>query len=567
MIAAPVSNQSWVEAMSRTATGRNLRPNRAGRLRHAALAAVLAGVALPASAREAAPQARVDDGVVIGAAQGDIAAFLGIPYAAPPVGPLRFRPPQPVAPWTTPRAATAVSGVCSQARAGVAMGSEDCLYLNVWTRLTPDGTPAAGKRPVMVFIHGGGYQNGSGSYPYYGGGILAGKGDVVVVTLNYRLGALGFLTAPALDAESPSRVSGNYGILDQQAAIRWVHDNIAAFGGDPGNVTLFGESGGGISVEHALVSPLLGPGLFQRAIIESAIGVQSIPTLAQSETGFSAGIIRKVGCAGAADVAACLRAVPNTRFNLFPNPLTPGTAHDVLDGVVLPRQTLAAFRSGQFTHVPVIIGTTHDEFTFAVWPLEMPPNPPVLTVAAYAARLDVLFGSHGPAVLAQYPASAYPSPIQALAAVETDATASCYNLKKYAALDRYVPTFAYELNEPDPARGVLQGPPVAGLDYGDVHTSDLPYVFGYAEPPQGPAPEVSGKDLALSDIVVSYWTNMARSGDPNVPLHDAAAPHWPSFASQQLLSLKDTPTLIPVSTFSRDHRCTFWDTVPPLLFR
>ena len=551
--------------MSGIATGRTARrtQDKGRRLRHAAVAAVLAGVVLPASARAAAPQTKIDSGVIIGTEQGDIAAFLGIPYAAPPVGPLRFRPPQPVAPWKTPLATTAVSGYCSQARAGVAMGSEDCLYLNVWTRRPPDGKPVTGKRPVMVFIHGGGYQAGSGSYPYYGGRILAEKGDVVVVTLNYRLGALGFLTSPALDAESPSKVSGNYGILDQQAAIRWVHDNIAAFGGDPRKVTLFGESGGGISVEHALVSPLLAPGLFQRAIIESAIGVQSLPTLAQSETGFSAGIIQKVGCAGTADLAACLRAVPNDRFNLFPTPLTPGTAHDVIDGVVLPRQTLAAFRSGQFTHVPIIIGTTHDEFTFAVWPLEMPPNAPVLTAAAYAARLDALYGPRGPTVLAEYPASAYRSPIQALAAVETDSAAACYNLKKYAALDQYVPTFAYELNEPNPARGWLQGPPVAGLTYGDVHTSDLTYVFGYAEPPNGTAPEVTGKDVPLRDIVMSYWTNMAKSGDPNVPVRDAARPYWPNFTSQQLLSLKDEPSLLPISAFSKDHHCAFWNTVPP----
>ncbi len=549
--------------MARVATGRPAGSNTGRRLRHAAVAAVAAGVAGTASARAAAPQIKIESGVIIGAEQGEAAAFLGIPYAAPPIGPLRFRPPQPVTPWKTPLATTKVSGYCSQARAGVAMGSEDCLYLNVWTRL-PSGTGTiTGKRPVMVFIHGGGYQNGSGSYAYYNGSILAGKGDVVAVTINYRLGALGFLTASALDAESPSKVSGNYGILDQQAAIRWVHDNIAAFGGDPGNVTLFGESGGGISVEHALVSPLLAPGLFQRAIIESAIGAQSLPTLAQSETGFSAGIIRDVGCTGATDVAACLRAVPNTRFNLFPTPLSPGTAHDVLDGVVLPRQTLAAFRSGQFTHVPIIIGTTHDEFTFAVWPLEMAPNPPVLTAAAYAARVGMLYGPSGPAVLAQYPVSAYQSPIQALAAVETDGEAACYNLEKYAALDRAVPTFAYEFNEPDPARGSLQGPPVAGLTYGDVHTSELPYVFGYSEPPKGPAPEVTGKDLQLRDIVISYWTNMATSGDPNVPARNADRPFWPNYVMHQLLSLKDTPDLISVAAFSKDHHCTFWNTVPP----
>ena len=525
-----------------------------------ALAAVLMACT-PTLANAAAPQAAINSGIVIGTEQGDTAAFLGIPYAAPPVGPLRFKPPQPVTPWTTPRAATAVSGYCTQARAGVAMGSEDCLYLNVWTKLRPGRKVLTGKLPVMVFIHGGGYQVGSGSYPYYNGQIIAEKGGVVVVTINYRLGALGFLTSPALDAESPLGISGNYGIEDQQAAIRWVHDNIAAFGGDPGNVTLFGESGGGISIEHAMVSPLVA-GLFQHGIIESAVGNQPAATLASSEAGSGAAITKAVGCTGAADVAACLRAVPANGYNLFPSPLSPGTAHEVIDGVVLPRQTLEAFQSGRFTHVPVIIGTNHDEYTFAVWPLELPPNAPVLSAAAYAAQLNAIYGAYGPAVLAQYPVSAYQSPIQALAAAETDSNGPCYGLQKYAALSRYVPTYTYEFNEPNPALGSLQGPPVAGLTYGDVHTAELPYVFGYAEPSLTSAPEVTGKDVLLSSTIIAYWTNMAKSGNPNVPASDGTGRYWPDFSSRELLSLQDAPSLLPMSRLSQDHHCSFWSKIP-----
>ncbi len=524
------------------------------------LVAGMVMVSGPTWARSSAPRASTQSGVVIGTEQGDTAAFLGVPYAAPPLGDLRFRPPVLPVPWPTPRDATAVSAPCTQPNTDPTISpSEDCLYLNVWTKLDTTSRTIAGRRPVMVFIHGGGFQKGGGSYPYLNGAIMAEKGNVVVVNFNYRLGALGFLTSQAFDAESPYHISGNYGIEDQQAVIRWVHRNIAAFGGDPNNVTIFGESGGGISVEHHMVSPLVA-GLFSHAIIESAIGNAPNLTLAEAETGTSAGIIAAVGCSGASDVAACLRAVPANGFLLSTNALAAGSAKEVIDGVVIPLQTLDAFNSGQYNHVPVIIGTTHDEYTFNVWPLEKPPNPPILSQSAYAAQLNAVYGSYGPAVLAQYPASSYPSAIQALAAAETDSNGPCYNLSVYASLARAVPTYAYEFNEPNPATGSLQGPPVAGLNYGDVHTSDLPYVFGVSAPAGTP---VTGKDVLLSSTMIGYWTNMAKSGNPNFPHSVATSSYWPEYDTRRLLSLKDSSSSISTAALSRDHHCSFWNGVPP----
>lgn len=534
------------------------------RLRKALLAAGLATVSLPAWPQMAASQvlrAPTDKGVVTGVVQGETAAFLGIPYAAPPVGELRFRPPEPHAPWATPLAATTPASPCPQVLNSVstneASANEDCLYLNVWTKLGHGRNRKGGSRPVMLWIYGGGFQFGSGSSPYYNGALLAEKGDVVVVTFNYRLGALGFLTTPALDAESPAHVSGNYGIEDQQAALRWVRRNIASFGGDPRNVTIFGQSAGARSVEYQLASPYAA-GLFDRAIIESSGG--GAATLAASEAGSSAGIIKAVGCDAAGDVAACLRAVPATDF-LSPTPLSPGNAAPVVDGVVIPRQPLDALNSGRFNRVPTIVGSTHDEWTALTWPVEAPPNPPVLTEAAYAAQVSATYRGNALAVLAQYPANSYPTPTQALATAETDSNIACPTLLARQALARYVPTFGYEFSEADPARGSLLGPPVLGLDYGAYHTSDVPYVFGVSTP-DGAA--LTGKDVPLSDRIMAYWTNLAKSGGPNLPSLGDAGPYWPDYRfGQSLISLQDDVAQISEASFEQDHRCSFWNTLPP----
>jgi len=468
------------------------------RSREALVAAALGGAALLGSTpawsqagdlTEASPVVSTDRGDVVGTRVGTINAFLGVPYAAPPVGNLRFRPPRQHAFWTTPVQATQVAQPCSQNRqAGangpVPIGSEDCLYLNVRT----PAQNSSERRPVMVWIPGGGFQQGGATFPYYNSQYIAEQAGVVVVTVTYRVGALGFLTAPALDKESPAEVSGNYGLQDQQAALRWVRRNIAAFGGDAQNVTVFGESAGGNSVEYQLVSPL-SRGLFKQAIIESAAGLQLIPDLplAASENAGSGMVIASVGCADDADVAACLRALPASAFLG-----ASGTTEPVIDGYVLPLRPLQAFRSGAFHHVPTIIGSTHDEATAFVWPIEAALNGP-LTPDGYTAQLNKMYGTNAPAVLEQYPLSAYPTPIDALAAAETDSALACPAALKRKALSRHVPVFGFEFNEPNPAQGPLLGPPEPGLDYGAYHTSDLPYVFGVTAPN---GDRVTGKDLA-----------------------------------------------------------------------
>ncbi len=511
-----------------------------------------AAAARPAAAAGLAgtpPTARTASGQVIGVHQGTIDAFLGVPYAAPPVGDLRLRPPQPHAPWTTPVQATQVATPCPQVRP-TPIGSEDCLYLNVYT----PAHASSARRPVMVYIPGGGFTQGSASSPYYPGQYIAEQGNVVVVTITYRVGALGFLTAPALDAESPSKVSGNYGLLDQQAALRWVRDNIQVFGGDPRDVTLFGESAGADSTEYALVSPA-NAGLFQHAIVESSVGGFQIPNppLAQAEANGGATVIAAVGCAGAADVAACLRALPAYAF-LSPAATPPGSSLPVVDGVVLPQQPLQAFRSGQFNRVPVILGTNHDEGTAFVWPIEAALGGP-LTPDGYTAQLQRLYGAYAQQVQGEYPLSAYPTPIQALAAVYTDGNTACVTSEKRKALARYVAVYGYEFNEPNPAQGPLLGPPEPGLNYGAYHTAELPYVFGVSSPNGTP---VTGKDLALSQRIIGYWTNLAISGTPAVPQPEA--PVWLDYRlSQRLLSLKDQIATLPESRFRADHHCAFWD--------
>jgi para-nitrobenzyl esterase len=496
-------------------------------------------LALPAWS--AAQRTRTDKGVVTGAVQGNTYAFLGIPYAAPPVGPLRFRPPQPHDVWKHELAATTLPAFCPQPSGG----NEDCLYLNVWTpKQLHTGLP------VLVFFHGGAFQLSGSAFPYFNGAALAQTGDVVVVTVNYRLGALGFLTAAALDAESPQHVSGNYGLMDQQAALKWVHTNIPAFGGDADNVAIFGQSAGADSVLYHLDSPQSAH-LFARAIAESPVDNAQLQTLADAEHGSGAAIVTKLNCATATDIPACLRAVPAAQL------VAAGSdARPVLDNVVLPRQPIDAFRTGKFNLVPVIIGSTHDEWTAFVWHLVAPPNQP-MTEQGYADHITAAYHDNAAAVLKEYPVSAYPSPIQAFATVQTDSQVACPVAEARDALSRHVLTYGYELNEPDPARAQLLGPPLPGLNYGDYHTADLPYVFGVSAPDGTP---VAGKDATLSHKVMGYWSDLARSGNPNRPPFKDAGPAWPIFTQTHIiLSFQDGIATMTDARFREEHHCGFWN--------
>jgi para-nitrobenzyl esterase len=479
------------------------------------------------------------DGAVRGKAVTATDEFLGIPYAAPPVGALRWRPPQAPKPWHGVRAATSFAPHCPQPSSafGVASTSEDCLYLNVFTPARASNTQAR-NLPVMVWVHGGSLRTGASEF--YNPTGLVGHG-VIVVTINYRLGALGFLADSAL-ASRPGGPSGNYGLMDQQAALRWVQRSIRGFGGNPGNVTLFGESAGGLSTLSQLVSPGA-RGLFQRAIVESGSYNPNQQSLATAEAAGQA-FATKAGCAS--NTASCLRALPVSTILANEDPV--GYTPDV-DGVVLRQSVKTALASGQFNRVPVMIGTNHDEYRLfvAIFALigakvtaanyqNMIAN--TLNVSAAAAAV----------IAARYPLSHFSSPPVALGAVGTDATFACHALSFDESLSRYVPTYAYEFNDENAPELFL--PPV-GFPYGAAHASELQYLFSQTAVPH-PA-ELTAAQQQLAAAMKQDWTTMAKAGVP--------AAGWPRFssASQRMLSL--VPPRPQVETnFSAQHQCSFWIT-------
>ena len=489
------------------------------------------------------PVVTTADGAVRGKAVAAGDEFLGIPYAAPPVGALRWQPPRPPAPWHGTRAATSYAPHCPQPSSsfGRASTSEDCLYLNVFT---PAG--AQGRRlPVMVWVHGGSLRTGE-SDDYNPAGLV--RDGVVVVTINYRLGALGFLADAAL-ASRPGGPSGDYGLMDQQAALRWVQRNIGGFGGDSGKVTLFGESAGGLSTLSQLVSPGA-RGLFQRAIVESGTYALTQQPLAAAEADGQT-FATKAGCAGtvsARNMAACLRSLPVSTILASQNPV--GYTPDV-DGAVLTQSIKIALARGQFNRVPVVIGTNHDEYRLFVAVIQFLGGR--VTAANYQSMIASTF-SVTPAiaskVAAQYPLGRYPSPAVALGAIGTDAIFACHALTAEESLARYVPTYAYEFSDENAPELFLRP---AGFPYGAAHASELQYLFDQTAVPQ-PA-SLSAAQQQLAAAMKQDWTSLARTGIP--------AAEWPRFTgtSQQMLSL--VPPAPQVETdFAAQHHCAFWAPEP-----
>ncbi len=494
------------------------------------------------------PVAWTDGGLVRGIDAHGVREFLGIPYAAPPVGDLRWRAPQPAARRRAPLDASRFGNHCAQSASpfGIASTSEDCLFLNVYAPGDHDRFDADfGRRPVMVYIHGGSFVTGESDD--YDPQKLVAEG-VVVVTINYRLGSLGFFADAALTAESPDATSGNYGLMDQQEALRWVRRNIAAFGGDPDNVTVFGESAGGLSVHAHLASPR-SHGLFQRAIAESGAYSLTQPTLATAE-GQGAAFATAVGCG---QDAACLRAVPVA--TLLANQSTSPTAYmPNVDGKVLPATIGTAFATGQFNKVPVIEGSNHDEFRlFVALLFELPFGP--VTAAEYPAFVAAELGVPAqvvPVILAEYPLSNYASPGLALGAIGTDAAFACNTLEAQKLLSQYVPTWGYEFNDPNAPQRLL--PPVS-FPYGADHTAELQFLFDL--PVTIPAPPLTAAEEHLSSAMVSYWTRFARGANPN----SFATPLWQAqTASTDRIETLSAPTPQPYTTaaFAVDHKCAFW---------
>lgn len=467
------------------------------------------------------PEVTTSRGPVIGERRDGYLAFLGIPYAAPPVGELRFRAPVPPEPWTEPRPSRRPSR-CVQSALGLELASsEDCLYVNVHT---PDPLPEGA--PVMVWMHGGGFIFGEGLQTDNGtaGDILAARFDVVVVSMNYRLGPFGFLAHAALTAEDGA--SGNYGIADQQLALRWVQDNIAAFGGDPANVTIFGESAGGASVCAHLVAEGR-EGLFAAAISQSGLCDSPLATLAEAEADGEVYATR-AGCDGSSDVAACLReasldalrAADDGGGEVFAELSRRRVWWPIVDGRVLTGDFRDRVTAGEFARVPTIIGWNRDEGTLFVMLAEQ--GGATVDAASYPEAVAMVaagFGVPADDVLAQYPLDDYPDAGAALAAALGHASLACPSRRAARLLaEQGADVRVYYFTYPDAAFQLG-----ATRDLGAFHSAEIQYVFGH--PSAAGRMRFFGDDAALHDALAGYWTRFAASGDPS----GGGAPGWPAY--------------------------------------
>jgi para-nitrobenzyl esterase len=524
--------------------------------------ALTLGVALAcaggASANTNEPtRVRTATGVLQGAVVGGGRQWLGIPYAAPPVGRLRWRPPAPVTPWRGIRKATRFGSPCLQSTTqyDVGQGSENCLYLNVYA---PDARAGKGALPVMVWIHGGGFVNGSGND--FNGRFLAATAHAIVVTINYRLGPFGWLALKSLDRGG---VSGDYGLMDQVAALRWVHRNITAFGGDPHDVLLFGQSAGGESVLAQLASPLAA-GLFQRAEIESAPTALTLPTVAAAEARNESSYATTLGCTDEATQAACLRAVPASRAL--------AAAHEDMDLIrdgglywtpvvgtpSLPAPWIDRFEDGHFNKVPVMMGNTHNEGRLFAAIYENDLGHPLTTADLIKPGLAVYGATASLQIAAEYPATEYPDAFDQASDVTTDGMIACSNDKvRSALLGGGVPDiYSWEFSDPNAFNVEVVG---RFHKIEDGHDANLPFLFqwnpGHAAvriPPFTPA------DRTIAIQMGRYWGNFARTGNPN----GGGLPAWPRWTSATTTPTEElTPggaRAMPSGAFAAEHKCGFW---------
>jgi para-nitrobenzyl esterase len=478
--------------------------------------ALIAALALVVSANEPAVVATVSSGKISGNPLPDGAAvFKGIPYAEAPIGELRWRPPLPVKPWDGIRDATSFSPPCAQNRGGEILENsrEDCLYLNVWTPKFSTGA----RLPVMVWIHGGGNYGGTASANNFDGQDLARHG-VVLVTLNYRLTIFGFLAHPELTRESPHHSSGNYGLLDQIAALQWVHDNVGQFGGDSGNVTIFGQSAGAVDANVLMTSPLA-KGLFQRVIAESGTVTRNPDALSMSMTALGtlmpvkngpvtysdAPTLQEAEQAGAkfgASVKDLRKMSAEELLKLTAQPrMSIGPANGVVvDGWVFPKSPAEVFVRGEEQRVPLLIGNNARERT-----------PPQTTTDDLKKAMDAMYGPLASRAVALYPSNAS-DPLYGGPAAQwvVDSLYRCpvvAQLVWHAAAGN--PSYEYQYDHAPPGREAL----------GAVHGAEVPYVFGAL------AANVGATDRAISAAIEQYWTNFAKTGNPN----SSGLPQWPAF--------------------------------------
>jgi para-nitrobenzyl esterase len=473
---------------------------------------------------------RLDSGLVSGVpgANPEVFVYKGLPFAAPPVGNLRWRAPQAPAHWEGVRSAAEFGSICMQAaggRGGAAQKmSEDCLYLNVWTAAKSSGE----KRPVLVWLHPGGFTSGSGSAPGFDGENLAKKG-LVVVTINYRLGIFGFFAHPELNQEADRRASGNYGLMDQVAALQWVQKNIAAFGGDPRRVTIDGDSAGAMSVGDLMISPEA-KGLFHRAIAESGgpdgLSINPMRKLADAE---QAGV-KTAESLGAKNLAE-LRAKPAEEIRKNAR----GAGFPIVDGWFIPDDPGAIFGERKQNDVPLLVGSNKDEGTFF---LQKGP------ADRFLENSRRRFGDLADTFLKLYPAGSDDEAFASQLAAFRDELGMV--MRQWAALQAktgkskaYLYYFTHEPPEP-------QASPRGGRGSGATHGAEAPYVFQNLAPPR----PWTDLDRQLADTISSYWVNFATTGDPN----GKGLPRWPAFdekKSDRPLVLGDKIEIAPAPNQSQ----------------
>lgn len=512
----------------------------------------------------ATPAIVTESGPLKGIEGPGIDQFLGIPYAAAPVGSLRWLPPRPAAHFKGVFQATQFGSACTQPGflGGPPRGSEDCLVLNVYAPHQKKSEDRHQGLAVMVWIHGGAFVIGAGSD--YDPTPLVENGNVIVVTINYRLGFLGFFAHPALDAEG--HLNANYGLMDQQFALKWVRRNIGAFGGDHKRVTIFGESAGGFSVFSNLASPTAA-GLFQGGISESgayahfqnyldAISVVPLATAETVGTPFvpaATALAASVGCGS--QTAQCLRATSAATLV----GAEPGFVFPIIDGSVLTQTLDSAFASGAFNRVPVISGTNHDEWRlFVALQYDLARTP--LTDAGYPSAVAAFFGlpvmdPFVQLVLALYPLSNYPPPPGyfvsaplALGALGTDEFFVCPSRNADLSLSKYVPLYTYEFND----KTAPSSFPPLSFPLGDAHFIEVQYLFNSGA-------TFTSDQQELSATMIGYWTHFAKTGNPN----SEDAPMWSRYAAGGSFESLVAPTPVAESdaSFDTDHKCSgFWNT-------
>lgn len=475
------------------------------------------------------------DGVLID--DGRVVVYRGVPYAAPPVGALRWAAPQPVAPWTGVRKADTFGPQCMQPPVFSDIvfdrpASEDCLYLNVWSAARDPGA----KMPVMVWIHGGGYQAGASHEPRHDGVSLARQG-VVLVTINYRLGVFGFFAHPALSKDDPRGSSGNYGLLDMVAALQWVRDNVAGVGGDPGNVTIFGESAGSFAVSALMAAPAA-RGLFHKAIGES--GAHFGPSLAAPTREASEANGAKFAAALGAATTAELRAKSAADVLATVAKWQPWFAPSI-DGVVLTEPVVDTFAAGRQARVPLLAGWNAGEARAGV---TLGPEP--TTAASFVEQTRKRFGPAADALLKAYPASSDAEAVESAAALAGDLFIA-YSTWKWIdvhAATGGAPTYRYHFSRTIPiAPGEIRnGRPVTAADVGARHAGEIEYVFGTLDSVKGVT--WTQEDRALSAAIGRYWTSFARTGTPGGDGLQA----WPAFVAPTGATPDQGPRVLELDT-------------------